>query len=95
MKRIYVGNLPSSASDEVIRELFGSHGEVQAVNLIMDRDTGEPRGFGFVEMDDVPAEAAIAALDGTELDGSAIRVNEARERGAGRNLLRRGSRGRR
>ncbi len=86
-KRIYIGNLPFSATEDEVRELFGKHGEVVTVNLIMDRETGRPRGFGFVEMDDAGAAAAISALDGTEMDGRNLRVNEARareERGGGR-----------
>ena len=79
-KKIYVGNLPFSATDDEIRTLFGSHGDVQSVSLITDRETGRPRGFGFVEMDDSGADAAIAALNGTDMDGRALKVNEARPR---------------
>ncbi|MBN2431417.1 MAG: RNA-binding protein [Acidobacteria bacterium] len=79
-KRIYVGNLPFRATKEEIGELFERYGEVHDVDLIFDRDTGRPRGFGFVEMDDEPAEAAIAALNGTDFGGRTLRVNEARER---------------
>jgi RNA recognition motif-containing protein len=79
-KKIYVGNLPFSASDDEIRSLFGTHGDVQSVNLITDRETGRPRGFGFVEMDESGADAAIAALDGKDMDGRALKVNEARPR---------------
>ncbi len=79
-KKIYVGNLPFSASDDEIRTLFGAHGDVQSVNLITDRETGRPRGFGFVEMDESGADAAIAALDGKDMDGRALKVNEARPR---------------
>jgi len=79
-KKIYVGNLPFTATEDEIRELFGQHGEVQSVNLISDRETGRPRGFGFVEMDDEAADAAISALDGTMLGGRTLRVNEARPR---------------
>ena len=79
-KKIYVGNLPFSASDDDIRTLFGTHGDVQSVNLITDRETGRPRGFGFVEMDDSGADAAISALDGKDMDGRALKVNEARPR---------------
>ena len=81
MKRIYVGNLPFSATEDEVRELFEVHGTVSAVDLINDRETGRPRGFGFVEMEDQEAEAAISALDGKELDGRNLRVNVARERG--------------
>ena len=84
-KKIYVGNLPFSASDDEVRNLFAQHGTVESVNLITDRDTGRPRGFGFVEMAD-GAEAAIQALHQTDMDGRSLNVNEARprtERGGG------------
>lgn len=80
MKKIYVGNLPYSATEDEVRDLFGQHGEVQSVNLINDRETGRPRGFGFVEMDDANADAAIEALNGFTLGGRALSVNEARPR---------------
>lgn len=80
MKRIYVGNLPFSASEEEIREMFAQHGTVNSVALISDRETGRPRGFGFVEMDDEGAVAAIAALNGKEMDGRNLRIDEAVER---------------
>ncbi len=82
MKRIYVGNLPFSATEDEVRELFAGHGTVHSVRLISDRATGRPRGFGFVDMDPEEATAAIEALDGTELGGRSLRVNEAKERGA-------------
>ena len=82
VKTIYIGNLPFSASDNDIRELFAQHGTVHSVNLINDRETGRPRGFGFVEMDPEAATAAISSLDGTDYGGRSLRVNEARERGA-------------
>ncbi len=78
-KRIYVGNLPFSASDEELRSLFGEHGTVEAVNLITDRDTGRPRGFGFVEMSN-GADEAIQALHQTDMGGRSLNVNEARPR---------------
>ena len=78
-KRIYVGNLPFSASDDEIRSLFSEHGEVEAVNLITDRDTGRPRGFGFVEMSS-GADEAIQALHQTDMGGRSLNVNEARPR---------------
>ena len=83
MKKLYVGNMPFSATDDEITNLFGQHGTVHSVALINDRETGRPRGFGFVEMDDDAAQAAIQALDGHEMDGRALRVNEARERQRG------------
>lgn len=80
VKTIYVGNLPFSASEEEIRSLFETHGTVHSVKLIIDRQTGRPRGFGFVEMDEGGAAAAIEALDGKDFNGRDLRVNEARER---------------
>lgn len=80
MKNIYVGNLPFNATEDEVRELFAPFGEVDAVRLITDRETGRPRGFGFVEMDDAGAEAAIEALDGSSMGGRELRINEARER---------------
>jgi len=80
MTSIYVGNLPFSASEDEIRELFAAFGAVQSVKLINDRETGRPRGFGFVEMDPSAAAAAIQALNGTDMGGRALRINEAQER---------------
>jgi RNA recognition motif-containing protein len=79
-RSIYVGNLPFSASENEVTELFASHGEVLKVSLPIDRDTGRPRGFGFVEMDDANAQTAIDALDGMDFGGRSLRVNEARPR---------------
>ena len=79
--KIYVGNLSFDTSESEIRELFSQHGEVHEVAIITDRDTGRPRGFGFVEMrNDEEARKAIGALDGNEVGGRAIKVNEARQR---------------
>ena len=81
MKRIYIGNLPFSATEAEVKGLFEAYGPVNSVNLIADRDTGRLRGFGFVEMDDAKdAAAAIKALDGQEYGGRPIKVNEAKER---------------
>jgi len=80
MKKIYVGNLPFSATEEQVRTLFEQHGAVHSVALINDRDTGRPRGFGFVEMDDAQATEAIQSLDGTSMDGRNLRINEAQPR---------------
>ena len=77
MKKIYVGNLPFSATEAQVRELFGKHGNVQSVSLINDRETGRPRGFGFVEISDEGLAPALKALDGFEMDGRALKVNEA------------------
>jgi RNA recognition motif-containing protein len=81
VKTIYVGNLPFSTSEEKVRELFAEHGSVREVRLIADQYTGRLRGFGFVEMeDDAAAKAAMEALNGTDMDGRALKVNEARPR---------------
>ena len=79
MKNIFVGNLDFAATEESIRSLFQPYGTIERVNLVTDRDTGRPRGFAFVDMT-VPAEAdrAIEALNGTELGGRSLNVNEAR-----------------
>lgn len=79
-KKIYCGNLPFSATEAEIRALFEQYGTVHEVNLINDRETGRPRGFGFVQMDDANADEAIAKLNGTDLGGRTLRVNVARER---------------
>jgi RNA recognition motif-containing protein len=83
--RLYVGNLPFSADEQAVRELFEQNGRTVAeVRLITDRDTGRPRGFGFVEMgSDEEADGAIRELNGYEMDGRALTVNEARERTGG------------
>ena len=79
MKTIYVGNLSFGASEESIRALFEPYGTVSRVNIVTDRDTGQPRGYGFVEMAyDGEAEKAIAALNGTDLEGRTLDVKEAR-----------------
>ena len=76
---IYVGNLPYGMDDAALEALFAEHGEVSSAQVIMDRDTGRSRGFGFVEMpDDTAAQAAIDATNGTELDGRSLNVNQAR-----------------
>jgi RNA recognition motif-containing protein len=81
--RLYVGNLPFSATEESLRALFSKHGTVEKVSLITDRDTGRPRGFGFVEMPNADASRAIEALNGTDFGGRPLRVNEAQERPRG------------
>jgi RNA recognition motif-containing protein len=83
-KKIYVGNLPFSTTESELRTLFERHGSVASVNVIMDRETGRPRGFAFVEMEDANSAAtAIRALDGSQLEGRSIRVNEAQDRREG------------
>lgn len=79
-KNIYVGNLPWSATEEEVRAAFANHGEVISVKLIEDRETGRPRGFGFVEMDDEGARKAIQAVNGTDLQGRTLKVNESQPR---------------
>src|ERR1700743_2446683 len=78
--KLYVGNLPFSATDDSVRALFAKHGTVEKVSLITDRDTGRPRGFGFVEMSNADAARAMQALNGTDVDGRALRVSEAQDR---------------
>ena len=77
---IYVGNLPWSATETAVSDLFSAHGEVLSVKLITDRDTGRARGFGFVEMNEGDAQNAIAALNGKELEGRARRINLAEDK---------------
>ena len=79
-KKLFVGNLPFSASEEGVRELFVEYGEINDFAWITDRETGRFRGFCFVEMDQTAAESAIAALDGQDFDGRSLRVNEAEPR---------------
>ena len=84
MKNIFVGNLNFGATEDAVRSMFEAYGTVEKVNLITDRDTGQARGFGFVEMtNDVEGENAIAALNGKDLDGRALNVNEAHPKPAG------------
>lgn len=82
MKTIYVGNLPFNATEEQVRSTFEAHGPVLSVKLVSDRETGRPRGFAFVEMDDDPAEVAIRELNGVNLGGRNLKVNEAKGRDA-------------
>jgi RNA recognition motif-containing protein len=83
-KKIYIGNLSFSTTDAELRRLFEQHGSVDSVNIIMDRETGQPRGFAFVEMSEQSsATAAIQTLNGRELGGRALRVNEAQDKNAG------------
>ena len=80
MAKIYVGNLPFTATDAEIRALFGAHGSVESVTLPVDRETGRPRGFGFVEMSQADASRAIQNLNGTDMGGRSLKVNEAQDR---------------
>ncbi|HVP27803.1 MAG TPA: RNA-binding protein [Myxococcota bacterium] len=82
-KKLYVGNLPFTTSEAELRRLFEPHGGVDSVSVVMDRETGRPRGFAFVEMSDASgASEAISRLDGHSLEGRALRVNEANDRSA-------------
>ena len=84
-RKLYVGNLAYGVTDSDLEQLFEAHGTVQSAQVIMDRDTGRSKGFGFVEMgSDQEAQAAIAALSGQQVDGRSLTVNEAKPREAGR-----------
>jgi RNA recognition motif-containing protein len=87
-RKLYVGNLPYGVTDSTLQQMFAPHGSVESAQVIMDRDTGRSKGFGFVEMKtDQEAQAAIAALNGNDIEGRALTVNEARpktEGGGGR-----------
>jgi cold-inducible RNA-binding protein len=79
MKNIFVGNLSFGATEDAVRSLFEAYGTVQRVSIVTDRDSGQPRGFGFVEMtNDAEGEKAIAALNGRDLEGRTLNINEAR-----------------
>jgi RNA recognition motif. (a.k.a. RRM, RBD, or RNP domain) len=78
--KLYVGNLPFTATEDAVRTLFATHGSVDKVSLINDRDTGRPRGFAFVEMSNADASRAMQALNGTEFEGRALKVSEAQDR---------------
>jgi RNA recognition motif-containing protein len=80
LMKLFVGNLPFTATDETVRALFSQHGTVEKVALITDRETGRPRGFGFIEMSNDDASRAIQALNGADFDGRSLKVNEAQER---------------
>ncbi len=80
-KKLYVGNLTYEVTDGALQQMFAAHGTVQSAQVIMDRDTGRSKGFGFVEMgSDQEAQAAIAALNGQQVEGRSLTVNEARPR---------------
>jgi len=83
-KKLYVGNLSYGVTDDMLEQLFGAHGTVQSAQVIMDRDTGRSKGFGFVEMStDQEAQAAIQALNSKEIEGRCLTVNEARPKTEG------------
>ena len=80
LTKLYVGNLPFSATDESVRALFATHGTIEKLALVNDRDTGTPRGFGFVEMDNSDATRAMQSLNGKDFGGRPLKVNEAQDR---------------
>ena len=84
MKKLYVGNLPFSTTEDDLRDLFSQHGEVASASIVMDRETGRSRGFGFVEMaNDADAQSAIDAVNGQDMGGRSLQVNEARPKTEG------------
>jgi len=85
MTKLYVGNLPSSANEDAVRALFAEFGPVQTLSLVNDRQTGTPRGFGFVEMSSDDAVKAMHGLNGKDFDGRPMKVNESQERERGGN----------
>ncbi len=80
MTKLYVGNLPFTATEAAVRDLFAPHGTVEKLSLISDRDTGQPRGFGFVEMSSADASRAMQALNGMDFGGRPLKVNEAQDK---------------
>jgi RNA recognition motif-containing protein len=80
MTKLYVGNLPFTATEDTVRNLFSPHGTVEKLSLINDRDTGRPRGFGFIEMSSADASRAMQALNGKDFDGRALKINEAQDK---------------
>ncbi len=81
MTKLYVGNLPFTATEDGVRALFSQHGTVESLSLITDRETGNPRGFGFVEMANAEASRAMQSLNGADFDGRPLRINEAQSKG--------------
>ena len=80
MTKLYVGNLPFTATEDAVRNLFAPHGTVESLALINDRETGRPRGFGFVEMSSADASRAMQALNGKDFDGRSLKINEAQDK---------------
>ena len=80
MTKLYVGNLPFTATEDAVRTLFAPHGTVEKVSMINDRETGRPRGFGFVEMSNADASRAMQALNGKDFDGRSLKINEAQDK---------------
>jgi RNA recognition motif-containing protein len=83
MTKLYVGNLPFTATEDSVRNLFAPHGTVESLSLINDRETGRPRGFGFIEMSSADASRAMQALNGKDFDGRALKINEAQDKPRG------------
>ena len=81
--KLYVGNLPFTATEDAVRALFAPHGSVEKISLITDRDTGRPRGFGFVEMSNADASRAMQALNGQDFEGRSLKINEAQDKAGG------------
>jgi RNA recognition motif-containing protein len=81
--KLYVGNMPFSMDETQLRSLFSQHGEIVSANVIMDRDSGRPRGFAFVEMSDEDAQKAMSALDNHEVEGRNLKVSQAKPRNDG------------
>ena len=92
--KLFVGNLPWSVGDPELEDLFRDQGTIQSARVITDRDTGRSRGFGFVEIETGNVAAVIQAVNGREIDGRQIRVNEAEEKGRGQRRDNRSDRGR-
>ena len=88
MTKLYVGNLPFTVTEETLRNLFAPHGTVEKISLINDRDTGRPRGFGFVEMSNADASRAMQALNGQDLGGRPLKINEAQDKPRGNSSAR-------
>ena len=80
MTKLYVGNLPFTVTEDAVRTLFTPHGTVEKISLISDRDTGRPRGFGFVEMSNADASRAMQALNGQNFEGRPLKINEAQDK---------------
>lgn len=95
MTKLFIGNLPFSATEQSVRALFEPHGAIESLALINDRDTGRPRGFGFIEMSNADASKAMQALNGKDFEGRALKVNEAqaKERSGGGGGFRNGGGG--
>jgi RNA recognition motif-containing protein len=80
MTKLYVGNLPSMTTEETVRDLFSAHGTVEKISMMFDRNTGRPRGYGYLVMSDSDASRAMQALNGKDLDGRAISISDAEDR---------------